>query len=213
MFELGDPPDYEPAPSSSIQDRAEREGRTAEDVLYDVLLRGSAYLPALNYFEGNLDAVGEMRIHPYTVPGLGDGGAHVGFICDASFPTTLLSYWARDRQGTSRIDLPLAVQRQSRATTEAVGLNDRSLIARGYKADINVIDFDQLTPPQVRQRPSGGRPKGPPGHRWLPAHHRQRHRGLRRRQAHKPTPRKAGSGPEATGDRLSLNPPMNDLNH
>jgi N-acyl-D-aspartate/D-glutamate deacylase len=160
MFELGDPPNYEPVPSSSIQARAQREGRTPEDVLYDVLLRGPAYLPALNYFEGNLDAVGEMLTHPYTVPGLGDGGAHVGLICDASFPTTLLSYWARDRQGASRIDLALAVQRQSRATAEAVGLKDRGLIAPGYKADINVIDYDRLTPrpPRfVNDLPAGGR--------------------------------------------------------
>ena len=160
LFELGDPPDYEPDPSASVAARANREGRAPEDLLYDLLLDGMVYMPVLNFFDGNLDAVAEMLAHPYTVPGLGDGGAHVGTICDASFPTTLLAHWGRDRNGGPVFDLPWLVARQCRATAEAVGLTDRGVLAPGYKADVNVIDFDRLAlgrPHIVADLPAGGR--------------------------------------------------------
>ena len=100
MFELGDPPDYEPGPDDSIAARAQRSGLDAHDLFIDLLLgdegRALLYVPFLNYFNGNLDAAAEMIAHPHTVPGLSDGGAHVGTICDASFPTSLLTHWGRD---------------------------------------------------------------------------------------------------------------------
>ncbi len=160
VFELGDPPDYEPAATSSVEARARRERRSAEDVLYDVLLAGPAYLPRLNFFAGNLDAAGEMLGHPNAVPGLGDGGAHVATICDASFPTTLLTYWARDRGRPPTFDLSWVIARQCRATAATVGLHDRGLLVPGLKADVNVIDFDRLTaraPRIVSDLPAGGR--------------------------------------------------------
>ena len=162
VFELGDPPDYEPAATSSVEARAQREGRPAEEVLYDLLLTGPAYLPVLNFFAGDLDAAGEMLGHPNAVPGLGDGGAHVATICDASFPTTLLTYWARDRDRSRppTFDLSWAIARQCRATAETVGLYDRGLLAPGLKADVNVIDFERLTaraPRIVADLPAGGR--------------------------------------------------------
>ena len=163
MFELCDPPDYEPDASESIAARAEREGRDALEFAYDLLASGDGttllYLPALNFAGGNLDAVEVMLRHQHTVPGLGDGGAHVGTICDGSFPTTLLAHWGRDRQH-GRIDLPFLVQRQCRDTARTVGLFDRGVLAPGFRADLNVIDFDRLRPrrPEVRyDLPAGGR--------------------------------------------------------
>jgi N-acyl-D-aspartate/D-glutamate deacylase len=160
IFELGDPPDYEPDPSASIAARAVREQREPAELLYDVLLRGPAYMPVLNYFDGNLDSVAEMLAHPHSVPGLGDGGAHVATISDASFPTTLLTHWARDRTRGAKFDLEWIVGQQTRATAEAVGLLDRGVVAPGYKADVNVIDFERLhaEPPRiVADLPAGGR--------------------------------------------------------
>lgn len=163
MYELADPPDYEPDPSTSIGARAANSGREPEELVYDVLRadegRALLYLPTLNFAGGTLDSVGEMLAHPYTVPGLGDGGAHVGTICDGSFPTTLLTLWGRDR-AHGRLDLPYLVQRQCRDTARTVGLDDRGVLAPGYRADINVIDFDHLQArrPEVRyDLPAGGR--------------------------------------------------------
>ena len=167
LFELDDEPDYEPALDRSIAARAARDGRTAEELALDTMLdndgrndgKGMLYLPFLNYVDGNLDGVHEMLMHPHTVPGLGDGGAHVGTICDGSFPTTLLSYWGRDR-ARGRVPLPYLVQQHCRDTARTVGLFDRGVLAPGYRADINVVDFDRLRlhkPEIVADLPAGGR--------------------------------------------------------
>ena len=169
MFELGDPPDYEPALSDSVAARAERAGRAADDFVYDLLIadEGSTllYMPTLNYMAnldvggGNLDAVGDMLAHPYTVPGLGDGGAHVGTICDGSFPTTMLTMWGRDRDH-GRLPVEFLVQRHSRDTARTVRLYDRGVLRPGYRADINVIDFEGLMarrPEVCYDLPAGGR--------------------------------------------------------
>ncbi len=164
IYELGTPPSYEPHPDDSIAAKAAVAGVDASEVFVELLLsdegRTLLYLPFLNYFDGSLDAAHEMLGHPFTVPGLGDGGAHVGTICDGSFPTSLLVHWGRDRERGPKFDLPFLVQRQARGTAEAVGLLDRGLLAPGYKADVNVIDFDRLglaAPEMVHDLPAGGK--------------------------------------------------------
>jgi N-acyl-D-aspartate/D-glutamate deacylase len=164
VFELADPPDYEPDPSASIAARARALGTDPTELMYDLLLADDGqtllYWPILNYFDGNLDPAAEMLGHPHAVPGLSDGGAHVGTICDASFPTTLLAHWGRDRAHGKTFDVEWLVQRQCRATAEAVGLLDRGVVAPGYKADLNIIDFDNLgmhRPRLVFDLPAGGK--------------------------------------------------------
>jgi N-acyl-D-aspartate/D-glutamate deacylase len=163
MHELQAFPDYEPLPGTSVLARAQREGRTPEDVAYDILIkddgRGLIYQPFSNYAHGNLDAVREMLTHEYTLPGLGDGGAHVGSICDSSFPSTLLQHWVRERP-RERLSLPFVVRRQARDTARAVGLHDRGEVRPGFKADLNVVDIDKMRvhrPEIVYDLPGGGR--------------------------------------------------------
>ncbi len=163
MFELGDPPDYEPDPSTSIAARAACDRRDSLDLAYDLFAQDEGrtflYVPVINWFDGSLDGVGEMLAHQHTVPGLSDGGAHVGTICDASFPTTFLSYWGRDRDH-GQIDLAYLVRQHTKDTAETVGLLDRGVLAPGYRADVNLIDFDALRvrrPEMRHDLPAGGK--------------------------------------------------------
>jgi N-acyl-D-aspartate/D-glutamate deacylase len=164
VFVLGEQPDYEPDSAASVAAIAARSGVTTEECFYDLLLgdggRAMLYVPVLNYVDGNLDAVAEMLAHPCAVPGLSDGGAHVGTICDGSFPTTLLTHWARDRRRGPRFELPWLINRQTRATAEAVGLLDRGMLAPGLRADVNVIDVEALSlgaPELAFDLPAGGK--------------------------------------------------------
>ena len=163
MFEVGDSPNYEPDPGETLARRAERMGITAPELALDVLCGngGTAmvWMPFSNFGHGNLNTTRDLLTHPYTVPSLSDGGAHVGTICDGSFPTTLLQHWGRDRP-EGRIDVEFLIQRQCRDTARTVGLRDRGVLAPGYRADVNVIDFDRLRvhqPELAYDLPAGGR--------------------------------------------------------
>ncbi len=163
MFVLADPPDYEPDPAASVLERARTAGRDPADLVYDDLLADDGhallYVTFLNYADWNLDAVGEMLVHPNTVPGLSDGGAHVGTICDGSFPTFLLEHWGRDRPH-GRLPIADLVKMQTADTADVVGLQDRGRLAPGHRADLNVIDFDALRTrrPEIHHDlPAGGR--------------------------------------------------------
>jgi N-acyl-D-aspartate/D-glutamate deacylase len=164
MYVLGDPVDYEPGPEMSIATMARGEGVDLESKFYDLLLgdEGRALLlyPVLNYSHGNADATYEMMQHPAGVLGLSDGGAHCGAICDASQPTWMLTHWVRDRVRGPRISLESAIRKQTSDTADLYGFTDRGTIAVGKKADLNVIDFDnlRLLPPRlVHDLPAQGR--------------------------------------------------------
>jgi len=163
-FRLGDPPDYEPAPETSIAARAQRAGKSAAELTYELLLerngREMLYVPFSNYAAYNLDAVREMMTDTTTTLGLSDGGAHCGLICDASMPTYLLTHWVRDRSRGERLPVEFVVKRQTADTAKLYGLNDRGTLKPGLKADVNAIDLDGLrlhAPEMVFDLPAGGR--------------------------------------------------------
>lgn len=164
MYLMGAEPDYEPTAEQSVAAIAERQGRDPAEVALDHMLtqdgRGMLYLPFLNYADGNLDPAYEMLSHPDCVPGLSDGGAHVGMICDGSFPTTNLVHWTRDRTRGPKLSLEHMIKGQCRDTAETVGLFDRGLVRAGYRADLNVIDYGRLklkAPEVAHDLPAGGR--------------------------------------------------------
>jgi N-acyl-D-aspartate/D-glutamate deacylase len=163
-FRLGDPPDYEPHPDENLMAQARRQGLDPQEVLLDALLeddgRALLYFPFENYGGGSLDGIREMLLDPNTVSGLSDGGAHVGTICDASYPTTLLTHWVRDRTRGERLPLEHVVHRQTQASAEAIGLFDRGVVRPGLRADLNVVDLAALrlhAPEMVYDLPAGGK--------------------------------------------------------
>jgi N-acyl-D-aspartate/D-glutamate deacylase len=162
LFRLGEKPNYEPSPTESFGAAAMSRGEPVLGLIYDAMLEqdGEAllYFPVYNYTGMNLDAVHEMLTHPLALPGLSDGGAHVGTICDASFTTFLMTHWARDREH-GRIPLERVIQMQANDTARFLGLSDRGLLAPGRRADINIIDFDNLEllhPTMLKDLPAGG---------------------------------------------------------
>ncbi len=164
LFKLGSPPEYEPDPSTSVGAVAARLGVDPQGLAYDWMMEqeGRAILnrPLINYADGDLEAVRAMLEHPMTLVGLGDGGAHVGYICDASCMTHMLAHWTRDRSRGPKLAVEFAVKRITRDNAAAIGLTDRGLVAPGMKADLNVIDYDRLAmdvPSMHYDLPAGGK--------------------------------------------------------
>jgi N-acyl-D-amino-acid deacylase len=163
-FPIGEQADYEPRPEDSIAGIATRQGRPAPEVAYEMLLASGGkqkfYFPLYNYTASNLDVVREMMTHPAALLGLGDAGAHCGYICDASYPTYLIQHWAKERKRGSQLALEFLVHAQTQRNAQAMGLRDRGAVLPGMKADINLIDFDKLalSPPEmIYDLPAGGR--------------------------------------------------------
>jgi len=162
LYRLGENPDYEQSAEQSLGAEAQREGVPIMDKLYDVCLeldgKQLIYFPIYNYTEFSYDNVYTMLTHPNALLGLSDGGAHVGTICDASFPAYLLLHWTRDR-AKNRIPLPRAVQMLTADPADYLGLSDRGRIQVGQRADINIIDYDGLAlhaPQMIQDLPAGG---------------------------------------------------------
>ncbi|HVM66600.1 MAG TPA: amidohydrolase family protein, partial [Acidimicrobiales bacterium] len=160
MFELGDPPRYDRGADEALAARAAAAETDVQSLVYDIVVGGGfVYVPVLNYTDGDLRAVREMLVHPLTVPGLSDGGAHCTMIADFDYPTFLLSYWGRDAPEEQRLPVEWAVQQQSAATASLVGLHDRGTLEVGKRADVNLIDMARVgssAPSIVHDLPSGG---------------------------------------------------------
>jgi len=164
-FKLGDPIDYEPRMEDSLAAQAQRSGRNPWDLALEWLLERDGkqilFIAFENYSDGDLGVIGELLEDEATVCGLADAGAHVGFLCDASSATSMIKDWTRaDRRGHRAIPLEFLVKKQSADTARTYGLHDRGIVAPGYRADFNLIDFDALGvtwPEVVYDLPAGGR--------------------------------------------------------
>jgi N-acyl-D-aspartate/D-glutamate deacylase len=164
VYPMGVIPDYEPLPERSIVKLAAARGLTPLELFYELMLeddgRAMMLLPIYNYAWENHDAIREMLTHPQSVSGLSDGGAHCGMICDASIPTYMLTHWARDRVRGEGLPLEFVVKKQTKDTATLYGLGDRGALEVGLRADINVIDFENLrlhSPRMAHDLPAGGR--------------------------------------------------------
>ncbi len=163
MYPLADPVDYEPDPSNMLGSRAASTGENVLSLLYDYMLEQNgaamcALMGGANVHESQ-EVLRKMLMHPETVTGLSDAGAHVTLICDATMPTTQLTFWARDRHLGERIPLEFLVAKQTSRNADLYGLSDRGRLAVGLRADVNVIDFENLTvsPPKAfHDLPAGG---------------------------------------------------------
>ena len=169
---LGDQPNYLPKPEDSVQALADAANIPALEWMYDFMLgeNGQAlvYLPMANYLNHDSAALLDLLTHPHTVPALGDGGAHVGTICDGSATTFLLTEWVRDRR---LIQLEDAVQMLTQRPASLYGFHDRGALEVGKLADINIIDLEQLkilSPHIERDLPAGGKRflQGAEGYRY-----------------------------------------------
>ena len=164
IYPLGDNPDYEPLPETSIAAMSARTGVAPLEIIYDLMMEkdGKAilYYPSFNYSYENLDHLHQLLQHDNTVNSLSDGGAHCGYICDVSMPTFMLSYWTRDRTRGPQLPLEWVVKRQTLDTARVYGLHDRGVLRPGMKADINVIEPNSLRlhcPEMIFDLPAGGR--------------------------------------------------------
>ena len=161
MFRLGTPANYEPKAEDSFAAIAEREGRTPQEVTYDVLLESEGmdfiYTTISSYAYGDLRMPEQLLANRNCIMGLGDGGAHVAFILDAGFQTFMLTHWGRD---TGKFPVEELIRRTTSDTAAAAGLHDRGVLKAGLKADVNVIDWAKLgagKPYITHDLPAGGK--------------------------------------------------------
>ena len=163
MYTFGPEVDYEPSEVRCVANIAERSNRTAEEVAYDYLTEGLdhfLYCPVSNYVNGDLETTREMFLDSGTLCGLSDGGAHVGSVVDASMPTYLLTHWARDRSRGPKLPIETVVKAQTAETASFFGMTDRGRLTPGMRADVNLIDHDNLrihAPHLEHDLPAGGK--------------------------------------------------------
>jgi len=148
MFPLGEEQDYEPSAEMSVEGLSKTTGQDPREIAYDALMRdngeGIIYFPLFNYTHGDLNVLHELIMHPRTGLSLSDGGAHCATIADGSIPTFMITHWTRDRTRGEKISLEKMVRMQTHDTARLFSLNDRGVLAPGYRADVNVIDYDKL---------------------------------------------------------------------
>ena len=151
---------YEPGPEDTVAAVGRARGVHPREVMMDTLADGQPLLVLFGHYEGDLEGQRQVIEHPQSVFGLSDGGAHCGVLVDAGIPTYMLSYFTRDRRRGPRMPLEFVVHKLTQDSASVYGLNDRGVIAPGYKADFNLIDYDGLrleAPEMTYDLPAGGK--------------------------------------------------------
>mgnify|MGYP000876621977 FL=1 len=163
LYELDLPIDYEPTSDKRFGERAKAAGQTVEEFMYDFLIgndgRNFAIQLGANYYNGNFDVIRDMLLHPDTITGLSDAGAHVNLIFDGVAPTYQMIHWARDRTRGEGLPLEFIIAKQTKRNADLYGMTDRGSLEVGKRADINVIDFERLSLGELEVRsdlPAGG---------------------------------------------------------
>ncbi|MGO9872556.1 MAG: N-acyl-D-amino-acid deacylase family protein [Acidimicrobiia bacterium] len=148
--------DYSADPTTSLAAHAERAGESVVEafVRLSIETRGRALFnyPFLNQ---RMDAVEELLDHPGVLIGLGDSGAHVGLIMDASLPTWFLLHWVRDLR---KYTIEEAIRRLTSDNATLFGIANRGVLRLGAQADLNVVDLGGLAleiPELVHDFPTG----------------------------------------------------------
>jgi N-acyl-D-amino-acid deacylase len=160
MFILPTDLSYEPSHADSVAGIAAAQGIHVREALMDIMAAGRPLLVLIGDYSGSLEKQHTAIAHPHSVFGLSDGGAHCGVLCDASMPTYMMAYMSRDRIRGPIFPLEFTVHKMTRDTALLYGLTDRGVIAPGFRADLNIIDFDQLAledPQMVYDLPAGGK--------------------------------------------------------
>ena len=160
----GEDIDYEPSREDSIGGISRRTGANPVELILNQLMsddgHGMIYAPFFNYSYGDLSMTYEAHLHPGTRMGLSDAGAHCGAICDGGMPTFMLTHWTRDRRRGPRLGLEYVIHRQTAQTAQLFGLHDRGVVAPGKRADLNIIDYENLgfdVPRMAFDLPANGR--------------------------------------------------------
>ena len=138
-------PVFEPDLSESVAAMAERTGADVYGLVYDLMCeRGMLQVFFTGYSHGDLEDLRELMVHPMTVVGLADGGAHCSVISDASLPTYMLQHWVRDRRRRPKLSIAEAVKMLTSEPAELYSFAGRGVLANGKRADINMIDLDAM---------------------------------------------------------------------
>ena len=164
-FKLEEPLNYEPTHDESIFSIAKLQSKSPWDIALDHFINGKNKDNFLmhtfeNYSENSLNVIEEMLLQEETICGVGDAGAHVATICDASYPTFMVPFWSRDRKRGRLLNLEYLISKQTLKTAHTFGLYDRGVLSSGMKADINIIDYDKISltlPSLSYDLPSGGK--------------------------------------------------------
>ena len=159
-------PENERWVGETFADLVAERGQHPSDVLADWVLDNDLDpgVVAGGVSNDDIEEVGEILLHPSTLIGASDNGAHVAMFCAAGDSTLFLTRYVRDRGDLS---LEAAVHELTGKQTAALGFGERGIITPGAAGDLVVFDLDELEWQQdslVADLPGGGsRLRRPPG--------------------------------------------------